>query len=163
MNFFQNMQINFYSYHSPNARNRRYDTSSISHERTLPVAQTSTRNVDNISLSSLLFSMIQNEIDQSSSGSPLTDILLMTEIPLSGQSTITHQGINLNDINRNTELLVFDQETTENVCSICQHAFIERNIIRKINSCQHIFHTSCIDRWFNTHTTCPVCRSNVCQ
>lgn len=145
------------------------------------------------SFSSLILSMIQNElnnvIDSSSSSSSsstasssvaaattaipnLSDIFFLTEIPISyniPSSTSSSMlqrlssGINLNDMNRCTELFVVDNELLNGdiVCSICQNAFLESNIVRKINQCQHVFHTSCIDRWLSNNTTCPVCRSNV--
>ena len=35
------------------------------------------------------------------------------------------------------------------------------DIIRKINSCNHIFHMSCIDTWLESNTMCPICRCDL--
>ena len=46
------------------------------------------------------------------------------------------------------------------VCTICQ---IDTNnmIVRKLVHCNHIYHQSCIDTWFETHQTCPNCRNDI--
>lgn len=49
----------------------------------------------------------------------------------------------------------------EDSCSICREPFENSSIIRKINSCGHKFHLSCIDTWFQTQHTCPMCRVSV--
>lgn len=49
-------------------------------------------------------------------------------------------------------------------CSICVEPFLNSpNTTRlsKIVACNHIFHTECIEKWFISHKTCPLCRINV--
>ena len=77
------------------------------------------------------------------------------------------------NVNTSTELYVSpennNQETEgtegadneEDSCSICREPFENSSIIRKINSCGHKFHLSCIDTWFQTQHTCPMCRVSV--
>ncbi|MED6210197.1 hypothetical protein PIB30_061913 [Stylosanthes scabra] len=48
-------------------------------------------------------------------------------------------------------------------CVICLAQFEEEESVRKLHSCRHIFHTSCIDRWLGSHTGCPLCRSQIDQ
>ena len=43
-------------------------------------------------------------------------------------------------------------------CSICREDFEGRDIVRKINSCGHVFHMNCLDTWLESHTSCPICR-----
>ncbi|KAL1195797.1 RING-H2 finger protein ATL81 [Cardamine amara subsp. amara] len=43
-------------------------------------------------------------------------------------------------------------------CSICLTDFMDDDTIRLISTCNHSFHTICIDLWFEAHKTCPVCR-----
>ncbi|CAH8357986.1 unnamed protein product [Eruca vesicaria subsp. sativa] len=43
-------------------------------------------------------------------------------------------------------------------CSICLSEFTDQDTVRVITVCRHGFHTSCIDLWFESHKTCPVCR-----
>lgn len=52
-------------------------------------------------------------------------------------------------------------DNEEDSCSICREPFENSSIIRKINSCGHKFHLSCIDTWFQTQHTCPMCRVSV--
>ncbi|KAJ0235854.1 RING-H2 finger protein ATL81 [Hirschfeldia incana] len=43
-------------------------------------------------------------------------------------------------------------------CSICLIDFMDDDTMRLISTCNHFFHTICIDLWFESHKTCPVCR-----
>lgn len=44
------------------------------------------------------------------------------------------------------------------VCSIC----LDNITADKITTpCNHSFHTACFMRWYNTATTCPVCRTDI--
>jgi hypothetical protein len=49
-------------------------------------------------------------------------------------------------------------------CPICQDHFSEENTTREwryIRHCNHGFHRSCIDHWFQEHVQCPVCRFDI--
>ncbi|KAK1314635.1 E3 ubiquitin-protein ligase ATL6 [Acorus calamus] len=46
-------------------------------------------------------------------------------------------------------------------CAICINEFEDDETLRLLPKCDHVFHTECIDTWLATHTTCPVCRSNL--
>lgn len=46
-------------------------------------------------------------------------------------------------------------------CAICQDAMENSQSIRRINRCQHAFHRSCIDTWFESGVTCPICRIDI--
>tara|TARA_B100001094_G_scaffold286671_1_gene301690 strand:- start:3729 stop:4298 length:570 start_codon:yes stop_codon:yes gene_type:complete len=48
---------------------------------------------------------------------------------------------------------------TEGQCSICLEQFSDEQDIVQI-PCEHKFHRTCIETWFETHTTCPICRRN---
>lgn len=45
-------------------------------------------------------------------------------------------------------------------CPICLSEFQERESVRLIPYCGHVFHRNCIDTWLVSHVTCPVCRSD---
>jgi hypothetical protein len=49
----------------------------------------------------------------------------------------------------------------EDPCAICQEAMGSGSIVRKINDCQHTFHKSCIDTWFQRSVNCPNCRVDI--
>lgn len=46
-------------------------------------------------------------------------------------------------------------------CSICAQEWQHGDEIRKLNTCRHYFHKSCVDTWFRDHNTCPLCRTNI--
>lgn len=66
-------------------------------------------------------------------------------------------------VNENTKLEVFeDNDGNEaTICSICRGDIENGDIIRTINTCNHSFHQTCIDKWFEDKNTCPVCRCNL--
>ncbi|XP_073304349.1 RING-H2 finger protein ATL64-like [Primulina huaijiensis] len=48
-------------------------------------------------------------------------------------------------------------------CAVCLSEFEENEVARHLPKCGHSFHTECIDMWFHSHSTCPLCRSPVEQ
>ncbi|KAL3518457.1 hypothetical protein ACH5RR_021046 [Cinchona calisaya] len=44
-------------------------------------------------------------------------------------------------------------------CPICLSEFEEREIVKLIPLCRHVFHPECIDTWLDSHVSCPLCRS----
>uniref|UniRef100_M1C5R8 RING zinc finger protein n=1 Tax=Solanum tuberosum TaxID=4113 RepID=M1C5R8_SOLTU len=43
-------------------------------------------------------------------------------------------------------------------CTICLAEYREEDTLRILPLCGHYFHATCIDIWFQQHSTCPVCR-----
>jgi len=76
-------------------------------------------------------------------------------------STELFVGLNNNNNNNQEEGTGEGMEEERDSCCICREHFENSSIIRKINSCGHKFHLSCIDTWFQTHHTCPMCRVSV--
>ncbi|GLT32522.1 hypothetical protein SLA2020_071850 [Shorea laevis] len=46
-------------------------------------------------------------------------------------------------------------------CAVCLSEFEENESGRILPMCNHSFHTECIDMWFFSHSTCPLCRTPV--
>ncbi|KAJ0233498.1 RING-H2 finger protein ATL32 [Hirschfeldia incana] len=46
-------------------------------------------------------------------------------------------------------------------CSICLNELEDRETVRLLPVCNHLFHVDCIDAWLYSHSTCPVCRFNL--
>ncbi|KAK1416954.1 hypothetical protein QVD17_26074 [Tagetes erecta] len=46
-------------------------------------------------------------------------------------------------------------------CAICLSEVNVGEKIRVLPKCDHGFHFECIDMWFRSHSTCPVCRKFV--
>jgi len=44
-------------------------------------------------------------------------------------------------------------------CAICLGDFQEREWVKEIPYCGHVFHAQCIDQWLSSHVTCPLCRT----
>lgn len=67
------------------------------------------------------------------------------------------------DIQRAT-VLTSIEPAADLVCPICQDHVNEENTTREwryIRHCNHGFHRSCIDHWFQEHVQCPVCRFDI--
>ncbi|KAE9603780.1 putative chromatin regulator PHD family [Lupinus albus] len=46
-------------------------------------------------------------------------------------------------------------------CTVCLSKFEETEILRLLPKCKHAFHMNCIDKWLESHSTCPLCRYKV--
>ncbi|GLT43558.1 hypothetical protein SLA2020_174980 [Shorea laevis] len=46
-------------------------------------------------------------------------------------------------------------------CAVCLSEFEESESDRILPKCNHSFHIECIDMWFHSHSTCPLCRTPV--
>lgn len=46
-------------------------------------------------------------------------------------------------------------------CTICLCEFCEGEKMRFLPKCNHGFHVDCIDMWFQSHSTCPLCRNAI--
>lgn len=56
-----------------------------------------------------------------------------------------------------------DDQETRTECAVCLGEFEEEEWVKHLPICSHVFHVSCIDTWFQTHSSCPLCRSYVCD
>jgi len=50
--------------------------------------------------------------------------------------------------------------TTVSCCSICLGDYKDKDVIRLLPDCGHVFHLKCVDPWLRLHPTCPVCRTS---
>lgn len=60
------------------------------------------------------------------------------------------------DLENTTELYDLFGET--GTCTICQEDLAEGERVRTIQTCQHTFHSLCVDPWLTQKGTCPLCR-----
>ncbi|KAK7412924.1 hypothetical protein VNO78_04686 [Psophocarpus tetragonolobus] len=60
-------------------------------------------------------------------------------------------------------VFTFHPKTAENApeCAVCLSEFEPGEPGRVLPKCNHSFHTECIDMWFHSHATCPLCRAPV--
>lgn len=69
--------------------------------------------------------------------------------------------VSINKLNNNSEVSIFLRGITKpERCSICYDFIRSFQIIRTLN-CQHYFHQKCIDKWLESKTNCPICRSGI--
>ncbi|PIN03313.1 hypothetical protein CDL12_24171 [Handroanthus impetiginosus] len=58
---------------------------------------------------------------------------------------------------------IFDESWQSSPCAICLDDICGGDIYRRLPECGHCFHSKCIDLWFKSHSTCPLCRTQVPQ
>ena len=46
-------------------------------------------------------------------------------------------------------------------CMVCLDGLTKGEKIRILPKCKHWYHVECIDAWFESHSTCPICRDHV--
>lgn len=46
-------------------------------------------------------------------------------------------------------------------CAVCLSEIADGDKARVLPTCRHVFHVDCVDVWFSSHATCPLCRSIV--
>ncbi|XP_047330265.1 RING-H2 finger protein ATL3-like [Impatiens glandulifera] len=51
------------------------------------------------------------------------------------------------------------KEEELNECAVCLSDFVDGEKLRLLPKCSHGFHVECIDMWFHSHSTCPLCRT----
>ncbi|XP_072987312.1 brassinosteroid-responsive RING protein 1-like [Typha latifolia] len=50
----------------------------------------------------------------------------------------------------------------EPTCVVCMGELEEKDKVRELGNCGHVFHAVCIDKWVDMgHVTCPLCRSQL--
>jgi len=76
----------------------------------------------------------------------------------------------LAEINLASEIIQSDSPLIgDAICAVCQDhdsprdssGAVASNGWRKLRTCNHMFHKNCIDRWFESHVHCPVCRADI--
>ncbi|KAJ4874944.1 RING-H2 finger protein ATL3 [Raphanus sativus] len=60
-------------------------------------------------------------------------------------------------------VVFFRQDTCKEglECAICLSELVKGDKARLLPECKHSFHVECIDMWFQSHSTCPICRNAV--
>ncbi|XP_018484077.1 RING-H2 finger protein ATL40-like [Raphanus sativus] len=46
-------------------------------------------------------------------------------------------------------------------CAVCLSFFEEKDTVRMLPNCKHVFHVTCVDTWLASCSTCPICRTEV--
>jgi hypothetical protein len=64
-------------------------------------------------------------------------------------------------ISRNTTIQPGSQSPNNSACAICQDTIQVNDVCRKLNACNHVYHKTCIDQWFESNVHCPTCRHDI--
>ncbi|KAG7542711.1 Zinc finger RING-type, partial [Arabidopsis thaliana x Arabidopsis arenosa] len=80
--------------------------------------------------------------------------------PSSTAVVTTSGGLNPSVI-KSLPIFKFSAATAQNAieCAVCLSAFVDNESGRVLPNCKHTFHVDCIDMWFHSHSSCPLCRS----
>ena len=54
-----------------------------------------------------------------------------------------------------------DDHPADWCCAICLRADWKQRGLSRLPHCAHVFHTACVDRWFERASACPTCRRPV--
>ncbi|KAG9154928.1 hypothetical protein Leryth_012129 [Lithospermum erythrorhizon] len=54
---------------------------------------------------------------------------------------------------------VVDEDGNEMQCAVCLHEVCKGEKVKILTKCRHGYHVTCIDSWFLTNPSCPICRS----
>jgi hypothetical protein len=71
------------------------------------------------------------------------------------------RGLTPEEINRYTENSIWEETAITQTCPISLEDFQSGDSISKILICGHQFKRDCLERWFQRHSHCPVCRQDV--
>ena len=167
---------------TPSVNNQ--STPSVNNQSTPSVNNQSTPSVNNRSFSPIIYSNFTNSDIPTNISSNLGNIVnsLFGDLDISSfennsdglanlhvyGTTVTnnfdepvHVPAPIQDLREKTKTSLF-QEDSENInCAICQENIIKNDIIRTINLCNHQFHIECIEKWFEKNTKCPICRNDI--
>ena len=64
-------------------------------------------------------------------------------------------------ISQGSTIYAITAEHETHQCSICQDSIRLNEVARHLNYCNHVFHRSCIDTWYQRNVNCPVCRHDI--
>ncbi|XP_078158053.1 RING-H2 finger protein ATL2-like [Carex rostrata] len=59
------------------------------------------------------------------------------------------------------ELSLHGDDKVSESCAVCISEFTDGEKLRALPQCGHRFHLECIDMWFASHSTCPLCRADI--
>merc|ERR1719221_1546443 len=72
------------------------------------------------------------------------------------------EGLKPDQINQLAETVASEMSLgEEKECSICLSEICPGDVVRRLDSCGHTFHRSCIDLWLLRRADCPLCKCGV--
>ena len=82
--------------------------------------------------------------------------------PATDNLPVISRGLDL-AVLQSLKVTIFDAKGVKNQleCAVCLSDVAVGEEVIFLPKCNHGFHVKCIDLWFHSHTTCPLCRSAV--
>ncbi|CAA7052447.1 unnamed protein product [Microthlaspi erraticum] len=105
----------------------------------------------------------QEEENQSSIAPPvITRRQRRRFIFVPGQDASSNTGLTPFELS-SLPIVFFRQDSCKDglECAICLSDLVKGDKSRLLPKCSHSFHVECIDMWFQSHSTCPICRNTV--
>ncbi|KAL1219854.1 RING-H2 finger protein ATL3 [Cardamine amara subsp. amara] len=104
----------------------------------------------------------QQEADQSSTAPAVVSRRRRRFIFVPGQDALSNTGLTPFELS-SLPIVLFRQDSCKDglECSICLSELVKGDKARLLPKCNHCFHVECIDMWFQSHSTCPICRNTV--
>ncbi|XP_055813454.1 RING-H2 finger protein ATL2-like [Solanum dulcamara] len=86
------------------------------------------------------------------------------QIPASPIPAVSSQGLGPSLL-KSLPVFVYDAEfyNPPIECPVCLAEFENGETGRVLPKCNHCFHCECIDMWFQSHCSCPICRAPIQQ
>ena len=96
------------------------------------------------------------------SGQSVSLMDLFQQLTQDGDDSNSNNGISITELNRHTSIETYDsQNSRHDTCAVCRESFTTGQPVRRIERCGHVFHTTCMDRWLESHSTCPLCMQTI--
>ena len=69
-------------------------------------------------------------------------------------------GLSKEDIDEHAPITLIDSDKKEN-CPICLESISTKIYLRRLKICKHLYCAECIEKWFESKHTCPVCKYEI--
>lgn len=94
-------------------------------------------------------SAVQHDHGQDNNNNCIVDIIGLDETTLSSYPKLLY-----------SEAKVNHKDSTASCCSICLADYKNKDMLRLLPDCEHLFHLKCVDPWLKLNPSCPVCRTS---
>lgn len=86
-----------------------------------------------------------------------------SQFPSRALDSYVMRSLPISQIKREKDEEEEEEDGKRTECAVCLGEFEDGEWVKHLPICSHVFHVSCIDTWFQTHSNCPLCRSCVCE
>ena len=102
-----------------------------------------------------------NDIPTTSTRTPTYSSSFAESTTIGSSNSSRDRRLDIYEINNAVTDITYSSDESETRCPISLEDFCVGESICRINTCGHIFKRNALYIWFNNHSSCPVCRTNV--